>query len=339
MKNKKIILIIMLLFMVSGCTKQLKTANNEIVKNDVTGQTLTGNILCQPENQVTIDKYNETLENNKKIYQEQLDKKEITQKQFDKKMDSLIDIKELPKCGEISVVSGGYEGIWTTVFVKPLAWLILTIGKVVKNYGLAVILLTLLIRLCLYPVTKKTAMQSEKMAEVKPEMAKIEAKYKDKTDQQSMMMKSQETMLLYKKHQINPISGCIFALIQIPLFFAFYEALNRLPVIFEGKFLSLQLGNTAGTALSKGQFQYLIIVALVILVTYFSTKLNKTAAMDKEQAKTMGMMSNVMIVMISIASFTVSTSIALYWISNSAFTIFQNLLVKRGRKDVKIIKN
>lgn len=337
MKIKKIIIMIMLLFCVSGCSKQLKDADNKIVKNDVTGQTLTQNILCQPEEEETIKKYNETLENAKVKYQEQLDNNEITQKQYDKKVAALVDINELPKCNEFSVLESGYEGIWTTIFVKPLAWVILKIGGLVNNYGLAVILVTLLIRLCLYPVTKKTALQSERMKEVKPELDRLERKYQNKTDQQSMMMKSQETMVLYKKYGINPISGCVFAIIQIPLFFAFYEALNRLPAIFEGEFLGFSLGTTAGTALAEGKFQYLILVALIILVTYFSMKLNKTASMDSEQAKTMNMMSNMMIIMISIASFSISTSITLYWIANSTFTIIQNLLVKRRKKDVRVI--
>ena len=213
----------------------------------------------------TIKKYNETLENARKTYQEQLEKKEITQKQYDKKMASLVDISTLPKCGEFSVTDSGYEGIWTTIFVKPLAWLILKIGGLVKNYGVSVVIITILIRLCMYPITKKTALQSERMNEVKPELERLEKKYKNKTDQQSMVMKSQETMLLYKKYGINPISGCVFAFIQIPLFFAFYEALNRLPAIFEGKFLGLELGTTAGTAILNGKVYYLLVVVLVVL--------------------------------------------------------------------------
>lgn len=335
MKNriKQIIVISLLILCTTGCTTQLKTEDNKLVKNDITGQTLTKNILCQPENEETIRMYTETLENSKTILQEKLNKNEITQKNYDKKINSLVNINELPKCAEFNVTDGGYEGLWNTVFVKPLAWLILKVGSVVRNYGLSVIIITLLIRLCLYPVTKNTATQSEKMKEVKPEMDKIEKKYKGKTDQQSQMAKSQETMVLYKKYGINPISGCIFAIIQIPLFFAFYEALTRLPAIFEGNFLGLQLGTTAGTALLKGQWYYIIIVLLVIAATYYSMKLNKTASMDGDQAKTMNMMTNIMIVMISIASFTISTGITFYWITNNAFTIVQNLLVKRRSKN------
>lgn len=333
-KISKLIVLCLFLFLVTGCSTQLKTTDNKLVKNTTTGQTLTKNILCQPNNEETIKMYTETLEKSKTTLQEKLAKNEITQAEFDKKVSGLMDITKLPKCSEFTMTSGGYEGLWTSLFVKPLAFLIIKIGEFCKNYGLAVIIVTLIIRLLLYPVTLKTAKQSELMKAAKPEIDKIDKKYKGKTDQQSMLAKSQETSQVYKRYNINPLLGCVFAFIQIPLFFAFYEALNRLPAIFEGNFLGLQLGTTAGTAILKGEYYYIILVLLVIAATYFSIKLNKTASIDNEQAKTMGMMMNMMIVMISIASFTVSTGIALYWIINNAFTIAQNLIVKRSEKNV-----
>lgn len=336
MKTKKyskiLVLCLLLLCLTTGCTKQLKDASGKIVRNNTTGQALVKNMLCQPEEEETRKTYQETIENTRKTLQEQLDNKEITQKTYDKKIADLSNLEDLPKCSEYKITSGGYEGIWTTIFVKPLAWLIIQIGKIVKNYGIAVIVVTLLIRLVLYPMTKKTAMQSELMKEIQPEMEKIERKYRNRQDQESMMLKSQETLMLYKKHNISPFSGCIYAFLQIPLFFAFFEALNRLPAIFEENFLFFQLGTNPGTAIFRGELQYILTVIGVILATSFSMKLNKTASMDKEQEKMMGTMTNVMIVMISISSLSISTGIALYWITNNVFTIIQNLLVKRRKE-------
>ncbi|MDD3187404.1 MAG: YidC/Oxa1 family membrane protein insertase [Bacilli bacterium] len=335
MKNniKKITIFLLLIFLTTGCTTQLKNVDNELVKNETTGQTLVKNILCQPESEETIQKYNETLESAKVKLQEELDNNEITQIEYNQKSDNLVDISSLPKCSEFNLTDGGYEGLWMTIFVKPLAWLILKVGELVGNYGLSILIITLLIRLCLFPITQKTAKQSEQMKLAKPELDKIEKKYTGKTDQQSVMAKSQETMLVYKNFKINPVSGCIFAVIQIPLFFAFYEALNRLPAIFEERFLGIQLGTTALTGITSGKYYYIIIVILVIAATYFSMKLNKTATIDSEQAKTMKMMTNIMIIMISIASFTISTGITLYWIMNNLFTIVQNLIVKRRKEN------
>lgn len=302
--NRKIIIVLllaMLVIPVTGCTTYLKGSDGKNVQNKETGQNLVKNILCKPSDQDMISIYK----------------------------DNNVNIDKLPQCSSFTPVTGGYEGIWTTIFVKPLAWIIVKIGELVKNYGIAIILITILIRAIMYPMTKKTAMQSENMQKAKPELDKLEKKYKNVQDQQQMMQKSQEMLMIYKKYDIHPMSGCIFALIQIPLFFAFYEALNRLPVVFEGNLFGLQLGMSPLTAMSHGNFVYMLIVVIVILVTYFSFKLNKGANMEGEQAKMMQTMMKMSIVMIGAASFTISTSIALYWIFNSGFTIVQNLIVKR----------
>lgn len=304
MKNKKTLVAALLVstILLTGCTSYLKDEKKAIVKNPETGQNVVENILCKTDNEVTLNIYNE---NN-------------------------VDISKLPYCKDYSLKSGKYEGVWNTIFVKPLAWLILKIGYLVKNFGLAIILITALIRLILMPFTKKAAMQSENLKKVQPELNKIEKKYKDKTDQESMMQKSQETLALYKKYNINPASGCLFSFIQLPLFMAFYEALYRLPAVFEGKFLMFDLGLTPLTAFSLGKYYYIIIVLLVFLVTFYSFKLNMGASMSSEQAQQMKMMRNVTMVIIGITSFSVSIAIAIYWIVNSGFTVIQNLLVKRS---------
>lgn len=332
MKNRKIIILLILTLVLTGCTKQLKDVDGKIVKNDKTGQTLPSNILCQPTNKDIINIY----DNNKKEYEVKLKKElkdaDITKKQYSKAKEELFDIHKLPSCNKFTPASGGYEGIWTTVFVKPLAWVLIQIGQFVKNYGLSVIIITLLIRTILYPITKKTAKQSEVMKEAQPALSKIEKKYKNKTDQESMTMKSQEMMAVYKKYGINPMSGCIFGFIQIPLFLAFYEALYRLPVLFEDNFLCFNMAVAPAKAATQGNYIYLILPVLVLLVTYFSFKLNGTASMNEDQAKQMKMMTNIMMFVIFITSFQMSTAIIIYWITNSLFTIVQNLFVKRSMK-------
>lgn len=303
----KITLVLLLALSLTGCTKYLKTDDNQAVINEVTGQRLTENILCQPEQEEVVKLYEENDHN----------------------------IDKLPHCSDMKFLEGGYEGIWTTIFVKPLAWIIVQVGTFVKNYGLAIIIITLLIRLILLPITKKTAMQSENMKKAKPELDKLEKKYRGKTDPQSNQQKAQEMLMIYKKYNISPLSGCIFALIQIPLFFAFYESLNRLPAVFEETFLGFQLGTSPWVGITNGNYQYILIVLLVIAATYLSFKLNSSSSMSKEQEKQMKLMTNIMVVMISIASFTISTGIAVYWIINSTFTIVQNLFVKRRKKNDK----
>ena len=303
MKKKLILLLAFLTLTMTGCTSYLKDSSKKIVRNEVTGQNIVKNILCQP-----------TDENTLKVYE--------TYK---------IDLKKVPTCENFKITSGGYEGVWNTIFVKPLAWIILKVGFLIKNFGLAIILVTLLIRLAMYPLTNKTAKQSELMKKIQPELQKLEKKYAGKTDQESMMQKSQEMMMLYKKNNLSPMSGCLFSFIQLPLFMAFYEALYRLPAIFEGKFLNLDLGLTPLIALQSGKWYYIIQVVLVFVVTFYSFKLNAGASLGKEQEDQMKMMRNVTLVMIGFASLSVSTAISLYWITNSTFTIVQNLIVKRSK--------
>lgn len=305
----KLIIVILSIFLLTGCgDKSLKDENKKIVKNEQTGQVLKTDIICQP-----------TDEESLKLYEK-----------YD------VDLSELPKCENFSPLNN-YEGLWTSIFVKPLAWFIIQIGKLVKNYGLAVILSCLVIRLLLMPITKKTAVQSENMKKAQPELNKLEKKYANKNDQQSMMLKSQEMMLVYKKYQINPLTGCLFSFLQIPLFFAFLEAINRIPVIFEETFLGLfQLGTSPAMAVfSQGKFYYAIFIVLIAAATYYSFKINSASAMSSEQEQQMKSMTNMMVIFMTIAAFSISTGIAIYWTTSNLFTIVQNLLVKRGKKNVR----
>lgn len=305
-KNKKLlVLLVAILFLTTGCTKTLKDSNKKVVINPTTGQSLTSNILCQPEDKETIKAYE----------------------------DNKVDLSKLPKCSEFKITSGGYEGLWNSIFVKPLAFVILWFNNIVGSAGLALIITSLIIRLIAYPVTKKTAMQSEILKQAQPELSKLEKKYEGKTDQESIMRKNQEMMLIYKKYNINPISGCLYALIQLPLFIAFLEAINRVPALFEDNFLTLQLGTTPQVGLfTNHNFIYLLVIVLVGITTYFSFKMNATT--QQEGTSPMKNMTNIMTVMITIMSIFMTSALCIYWVTTNLFTIGQNLMVKRSKNYV-----
>ena len=325
-KIGRILVVFLLVFLLTGCTKQLtveKTKKNgkktkTVVRyekgKNATGQTLTKNILCKPTNKELVKLYDKNG----------------------------VKVGKLTDCSKFTPNIKASEGIWDNIFIKPLSWLILKLGYLVKNFGFAVILAGLAIRLVLYPVTKKTALQSENMKKAQPELQNLEKKYANKAnDQQAMMQKSQEMMAIYKKYNISLFSGCIIAIIQLPLFIAFLEAINRTPAIFEGNFLGLQLGTTPWFALSKGNFWYIIIPIIVFVVTFFSLKMNGNQ-MQNSSNPAMGstkMMMNMMVVIITISSFQLSTAIGLYWITSSLFTVIQNVLVKKGSGNSARIKN
>lgn len=300
MKNKKIIMIILCIFMLTGCTKILKDSEKKVVKNPEIGQAITENIICKPTDKDAI-----------KIYE-----------------DNNVDISKLPECEKFTPLKN-YEGLWTSLFVKPLAWLIIKIESLVKNSGLAIIISCLLIRLVLYPLTRKTAMQSELIKKASPELEKLEKKYKDKTSTEDQQRKAQEMMLIYQKYQINPISGCFLSFLQIPLVMAYYEAINRTPIIFEGNFLSLNLGTTPWTAITHGKYIYIILIVLIFLTTLVSFK--KTLKDQSAQAQNMKFSLYFMLAIITYASFTMSSALGIYWVTSSIFTVIQNLLVERKK--------
>ena len=312
MKKKFCSIILLVIILLStGCgssnyIQEKKNNRKTIVVYEETGQNLQKNILCQPENDSLYDLY----------------------QKYDKQLD--VPLKDLPKCNEFKINSGKYQGLWDAFFVKPLAFLILKLGKLIHNYGVSVMLIGLLIRIVLLPFSKKTLKQSENMKKAGPELQRLEKKYKDKTDNESMMAKSQEMMMIYKKYNISPFGSCLLAFIQLPLFFAFLQAINRVPAIFEDTFIHLKLGMTPWKGISNHQYAYILLIVLIILTTYFSFRdtMNQNTG-NNEAEKQMQMTMKFMIIIISIASFSLPTAIALYWIVTNGFIIIQNKILKK----------
>lgn len=301
--NKRILTILMCTLLLTGCTKQLKDEDNKVITNEKTGQSITENIICKPTDKEVL-----------KIYK-----------------DNKVKVSKLPDCEEFNPLSN-YEGLWTSLFVKPLAWVILKIGAALKSYGSSIILTCLLIRLFLMPITKKTAMQSELIKKAQPELDKLEKKYKGKeNDQEAQAKKAQEMMMIYQKYQINPISGCLLSFIQIPLLFAFLEAINRTPALFENDFLVFQMGTTPWVGIADGNYWYILLIILIIGTTFFSFR--KT--LKDQSGPTAGTMKYTiyfMLAMVSVASLTLPAALGIYWISSSLFTILQNIYVERKKK-------
>ena len=298
--KKKIVLLLVLLLTLSGCTKRF-TVKNE----DNTQKSYVSNILCRPQSE------------------------ELQQIYKDNEKELLVKYDELPECKNLKVNSGKYEGLWTSIFVKPLAWIIIKIGNKIGN-GLAIMLVGLILRALLFPLSKKSVDMSENMKKAQKDLNRLEKKYEGKEDKESMMAKSQEMMLIYKKYDINPMASCLFSFLQLPIFFAFLEAVYRVPAFFENNFLVFNLGTTPLEGIKAGNYWYIILVLLILGATYFSFK-NMNTSGDPAQAKQMKMMSTFMTVFIFIVSFSLPTSIALYWIVSNGFTVVQNLIMKKGK--------
>lgn len=300
-KNFKLTIIVLLLIttLLTGCTKTLTDKNKKAVKNEVTGQNLTENILCKPTDKATLKLYKK---NN-------------------------VNTEKLPDCNKFKVTTGKYEGLWTSIFVKPLAYILLLFGRIFNSYALSLILISITIRLIAYPFTKKTAMQSELMKKAQPEIQKIQNKYKDKQDKDSVTKQSAEMLAIYKKYNMNPMSGCLFSFIQLPLFIAFFEAVQRTPAIFEENFIGFQLGTTPIVGITSATwFMYLALMLLIAFTTYYSFKMNMTGNTMDESMKSMPLIMSGMII---ITALFMPSALGLYWVTNNLFTMLQNYLVRK----------
>ncbi|HOI73092.1 MAG TPA: membrane protein insertase YidC [Syntrophales bacterium] len=111
-------------------------------------------------------------------------------------------------------------GSWLKWLAMPLLWVLNFIYKYLPNYGIAIIVLTLIIKIIFWPLGNISYRSMKEMQKLQPKMKEIQEKFKN--DRQRL---SQETMALYKAHKINPMSGCLPMLIQIPVFFGLYKAL------------------------------------------------------------------------------------------------------------------
>ena len=298
MKNKKIIILLLtIMLLTSGCTKRY--VDKETKKSYVS------NILCKPAAKETIDAYTKNAQ------------------------EMNLDISTLSDCKSLKINANGYEGLWTSFFVKPLAWLIVKIGNKLNSYGLSIILLGVLLRVILLPTSIKAAKMSENMNKAQKELNALEKKYANKTEKEAMLAKSQEMMLIYKKYNINPISSCLTSFIQIPLLFAFLEAIYRVPIIFEGKLAWFDLGKTPWESIAIGKYYYIILVVLISLTTYLSFQSLNNQTKDSPQAKQMNAMKIYMVVFITFVSFSLPTAIAMYWIASSGFSVVQTYITKR----------
>jgi YidC/Oxa1 family membrane protein insertase len=111
---------------------------------------------------------------------------------------------------------------WTDIIAKPLLYLLRFFNQYMGNYGIAIILLTILIKILFWPLTHKSYKSMKEMQKIQPLMAKIREKYKDNKE-----MMNKEMMSLYKTYKVNPMGGCLPMVIQIPVFFALFRILGN----------------------------------------------------------------------------------------------------------------
>jgi len=208
------------------------------------------------------------------------------------------------------------------------------------DYGLAIILLTLAVRVVTLPLSMKQMNSTKAMQKIAPEQKKLQEKYKD--DKEKL---NKEMMELYKEHKVSPFGGCLPLLIQFPVLIAIFGVLRNPDVMYNAidGFSPLFLGmvdlNVSFQKLIQegaGFANYIlpaIIPLLAGLTTYIQTK--QTTAGQEKAAGGMGMMTVMMPFMIVFFSYTLPQGLPLYWLIGNIFSIGQHYLLNRPKPDLE----
>jgi YidC/Oxa1 family membrane protein insertase len=220
--------------------------------------------------------------------------------------------------------------------------------SIVPNYGFAIIGLTVLVRLALFPLTAKQARSMQKMQLIQPEIKKIQAQYKN--DRQKL---NEEIMKFYKENKINPMAGCLPLLFQMPVFFALFKVLSKpqthLPndsKLYEAfcgrasvsdckdpkglEFLGMDLGEAASRVAGgfTDALPYFLLIALVVVTGYLQFK--QTQSRQTSQANPqMAMMGKIFPVMFAFISYSMPSGVVLYFLVSNAWQIGQQALIFR----------
>ncbi len=226
-------------------------------------------------------------------------------------------------------------GFWETIN-KIFCWGIIWFGRIAGNnviWGL--VIMTLVVRIAMIPLYKAQIQSTAKMNKVQPEIKKIQAKYKDKKDKESQAKMAQETQAVYSRHGVNPLAGCLPSLIQLPLLFAFYGAIENLLVYKVNGETALVLfgaGDMSKDFLFFGDMgtPSYILAVLAAITTYYSTELSSAgASADGAGSDMMKTMKWMMPAMILFFGFTLPGAMSLYWLIGNVVMIIQTLVYKR----------
>lgn len=209
---------------------------------------------------------------------------------------------------------------WFWFFARPLLWALNILNSFVMNYGVAIILLTILLRLLMWPLTRKSYVSSIKMQQMQPELKRIQKLYAN--DKARLQM---EMMNLYRTHKTSPMSGCLPMLIQIPIFFALYKAL----------LVSVNMRNAHFLWISDlaAMDPYFILPVLMGLTMWLQQYLQsggiKKSADGNDVAAQTGRMMKWLPIIFTIMFAWMPAGLVLYWTVSNIFGIVQTYIIKR----------
>jgi YidC/Oxa1 family membrane protein insertase len=217
-------------------------------------------------------------------------------------------LKELPNEIEEAIEFGFFS-----FMAKPVLSMLYFFQRFVKNYGIAIIILTVLIKIVFYPLTKKSMASMKDMQKLQPQMKAMKEKFKDDKQRQN-----KEIMDLYKRHKVNPVGGCLPMILQIPVFIALYEVLS---VAIDLRHAPFFFWITDLSAMDPYYISPLLMGGSMFLQQKMSP-----SAMDPMQAKMMMMMP----IVFTFLFLKFPAGLVLYWLVNNILTIAQQYQMQRS---------
>ncbi len=199
-----------------------------------------------------------------------------------------------------------------SILARPLFWVLKFFYGLVHNYGIAIIILTVLVRIPFIPLVNKGQKSMKKLQDIQPKMAEIREKYKK--DPQKMQ---QELMGLYKKHKVNPMGGCLPMVLQIPVFFALYKVL-LIAIELRGAPFALWIHD-----LSVKDPYY--VLPIIMGVTMVIQQKMTPSTMDPRQQKLMMLMP----IFFTFLFLSFPSGLVIYWLANNVLSIAQQFYVNK----------
>lgn len=215
------------------------------------------------------------------------------------------------------------EGFFYSIFVAPFDFSLDYLGNLFNgSYGMAIVAITVIIRLVLMPFMLRTYKRQQgmkvKMDAMRPEMEDIQKRIKETKEKEEQMKLQQEMMGLYKKHEVNPLNmGCLPVVIQMPIIMGLYFAILYSPDVKAHEFLWFNLGTPD------------IVMTLIAGAVYFFQARVSLWTMPEQQKKQMKMFVYISPLMIMFVSFTSMAALPVYWTVGGILLIIQTFI---GRK-------
>ena len=218
---------------------------------------------------------------------------------------------------------------WFDVIARPTLYLLNWLYGIFSNYGIAIILVTVILKAIFWPITQKGLKSMKNMQKLQPKMAKIKEKYKDDAARMN-----QEVMNLYKTYKVNPLGGCLPMVLQIPVFFALYKVLLQAIELRHAPFMLWITDLSAPDRLYLGfDIPYLgglpVLTLLMGASMFLQQKMTPTTA-DPTQAKIMMFLP----VVFTFMFLNFASGLVLYWFVNNLLSILQQYLINRQKKSV-----